>query len=269
MSATLPTIVMEPIGTLRSPLNERAEAPRQPRAALGIEGTIELLPNRGFEDALRDLEGWQYVWVLAWFDRNTTWHPTVQPPRSRRKRGVFSTRSPHRPNPIALSVFELVQVEGLLVRVRNVDLLDGTPILDIKPYVPWTDSISEARVGWLASEGDAARGVPDPGPAYSVSFTDVASAALARIASLEADIMPAIIGTLSLGPQPHAYRRIKRRGDRYVLGVGDYRVGFVAEAQSIIVDSVRSAMKDRDLELLPADHVHRQVEAISLEGPRP
>ena len=121
------TLTLEPIGVLHSPHVERAQAPRQPRAALGIEGTIELDPGRGFEDALADLEGWQYVWVIAWFDRNTTWKPKVTPPRSTVKRGVFSTRAPHRPNPIALSVFELIGVEGLTVKVRNVDLLDHGP----------------------------------------------------------------------------------------------------------------------------------------------
>jgi tRNA-Thr(GGU) m(6)t(6)A37 methyltransferase TsaA len=256
-------ITMRPIGTLRSPLNERAEAPRQPRAALGIEGSIELFPGHGYEDALLDLEGWQYVWVLAWFDRNTTWHPKVQPPRSRKKRGVFSTRSPHRPNPIALSVFELVGVEGLTVRVRNVDLLDGTPVLDIKPYVPWTDAITEARVGWLASEGDASRGVPDPGPSYSVEFTDESRELLALIATAEAetDMVPTIVSTLELGPQPHAYRRIKRIGERYVLGVGDWRIGFRAEAQRITVDAVRSMLKKRELEIRPAGDIHRVIEA--------
>lgn len=259
--APLAPIVMQPIGVLRSPHKARMDAPRQPRAALGVEATIELLPGKGFEDALSDLEGWQYVWVLAHFDRNDSWHPKVQPPRSRKKRGVFSTRSPHRPNAIALSVFELVSVSGLEVRVRNVDLLDGTPILDIKPYVPWTDAITEARVGWLATEGDASRGVPDPGPAYEVTFTDEAKELLELVANVEVDVVDTIVNTLALGPQPHAYRRIKKRGDGYVLGVGDFRVLFRADAQRITVDGVRSALKTRDLVHRPVVDVHRRLEA--------
>src|SRR5689334_165716 len=115
------TLEMRPIGLVRSPFVERVEAPRQPRAAEGVEGTIELFSGQGYEDALSDLEGWQFIWVVAWFDRNPTYRPKVMPPRSTRKRGVFATRSPHRPNPISLSVVELVRVDGLTLHVRDLD----------------------------------------------------------------------------------------------------------------------------------------------------
>jgi len=248
---------LEPIGVLRSPFRDRADAPRQPRAALGVEGTIVLEPGRGFEDALSDLEGWQYVWVIGWFDRNTTWRPKVTPPRSTEKRGVFSTRAPHRPNPIALSVFELVSVSGLELRVRNVDLLDGTPILDIKPYVPWTDAIVDAKTGWLGVEGST---VVDTGRSFEVRIEPRAMQTLELLASSGIHLEPALRTSLELGPSPHAYRRIKRVGDRYVLAIKDWRARFRVEEKLVIVEAIRSGYRATELGR-PDLELHRIVEA--------
>src|SRR5262244_267842 len=121
------SLTLVPIGVARTPFTERVAAPRQPYAAPSVPGTIELLPDRHFEDALSDLEGWDYLWVIFWFHLNRGWRPKVLPPRSEKKRrGVFATRSPHRPNPIGLSVVKLERIEGLRLHVRNVDMVDGT-----------------------------------------------------------------------------------------------------------------------------------------------
>lgn len=260
---TLPReLLVRPIGVVRSPFVERSEAPRQPRAALGVEGRIELEPGRGFEDALSDLEGWQYIWVLGWFDRNTGWRPKVQPPRSRTKRGVFSTRSPHRPNPIALSVLELVCIEGLTIHVRNLDLLDGTPVLDVKPYVPWTDAISEARVGWLGAEGDACgASAVDPGPSYEVVFAESALADLDVLGEAGITLRASLVQSLGLGPSPHAYRRIKRVGDRGVIAVKEWRAHFCVDGRVVTVESIRSGYRPAELAARPSDDVHRRLEA--------
>ena len=126
-------------------LATKVEAARQPRASGGAAGSIELLPGRNFEHALCDLAEWQYIWVLFWFDRNEGWRPKVLPPRSRSgRKGVFATRSPHRPNPLGLSAVRLERVDGLTLHVSDVDMLDGTPVLDIKPYVAYTDAIADA-----------------------------------------------------------------------------------------------------------------------------
>ena len=131
------TLTLAPIGVVRTAHAERAEAPRQPAAAAGSAGTIELRPGRHFEDALADLAGFDRIWVIFWFDRNPGWRPKVLPPRSTTgRKGVFATRSPHRPNPLGLSVLRLERIEGLTLHVRDLDLLDGTPVLDIKPYIP-------------------------------------------------------------------------------------------------------------------------------------
>ena len=113
-----------------------------------VRGTIELLPDTRFRHALRDLGQWSHIWVLFWFDRNDDWKPLVLPPRSTQKRGVFATRSPHRPNPIGMSALKLERIEGRVLHVVGLDILDGTPVLDIKPYVPYADSIPDARSGW-------------------------------------------------------------------------------------------------------------------------
>ena len=112
-------------------------------------GRIELFPGRGYEDALDGLAAWEYAWVLFVFHKNVEeergWKPKVLPPRSDQKRGVFSTRSPHRPNPIGLSAVQIERVDGLVVHVRRLDILDGSPVLDLKPYVAYADALPEAR----------------------------------------------------------------------------------------------------------------------------
>src|SRR5581483_8669087 len=137
-------ILFHPIGYIHTPYQERYSAPRQPGLLRDSEvsirqtrSTIVLNEGENFEQALEDLEGFEKIWLIYVFNRNEYWKPKVYPPRGeRRKRGLFATRSPHRPNPIGLSLVDLINIDGRNVTVGNVDLLDGTPILDIKPYIP-------------------------------------------------------------------------------------------------------------------------------------
>lgn len=235
------TLLIEPIGFARTPFTEKADAPRQPAAARGVEGTIELLPGRGFEDALSDIEQWTHLWILFWFHLNPGWRPKVMPPRSDRKRGVFATRSPHRPNPIGISVVELVRVDGLTLHVRDVDLIDGTPVIDIKPYVAYADAI-DSSAGWL--EPDAAK---DPGPVYTVTFEPLALTQLAFLNDRGIVLQPRLEQALSLGPTPHAYRRIKREGDRHFIAIKDWRARFTTIGHTITVQSIHSGVRPREL----------------------
>jgi tRNA-Thr(GGU) m(6)t(6)A37 methyltransferase TsaA len=153
---------VRPIGYVRSPYKERFGTPRQPTvteqtlADAAVDATIELLPGHNFEQALKDLDGFERIWVIAWMHLNESWKPTVIPPRGPKvRRGLFATRSPHRPNPIAISALKLTRVEGLTLHVNGIDLLDGTPVLDIKPYVPYADAFPDAREGWLETIGEA------------------------------------------------------------------------------------------------------------------
>lgn len=243
-------LVCHPIGVVHSPLVERGEAPRQPALAAEIHGTIELFPGQNFEHALEDLESWKFVWVLFWFHHNAQWRPKVLPPRSDRRRGVFATRSPHRPNPIGLSLLRLLGVRGLVLDVAGVDMLDGTPVLDLKPYVAYTDTASEEHGGWL---GERDREQP-----WAVEFSPAAEQALAYLAqhwSLE--LRERLVQALSLGPEPHPYRRIKRLADGYRLALKDWRAHFVVEDRTLRVTAIQSGYRPREL----ADGTRTELDA--------
>jgi tRNA-Thr(GGU) m(6)t(6)A37 methyltransferase TsaA len=241
-------LVLEPIGYVQTELATKVEAARQPRAGLAAAGRIELLPGRHFEHALSNLAEWQFIWVLFWFDRNEGWRPKVLPPRSRSgRKGVFATRSPHRPNPLGLSAVRLERVDGLTLHVGDVDMLDGTPVLDIKPYVAYTDAIADAGAGWLTSE-DAPR---DPIPEFEVHWDDAAAAQAAWIeARTGLPLRARATATLALGPEPHPYRRIRREQNGYTLCVKDWRLRFQVEGRRLEVTGVESGVRKSELNRL-------------------
>lgn len=142
-----PAFTVRPIGVVRSPFKVHAGTPRQPGVEPVADGEIELRP--GLQNLLKDLATFSHVWVLFWCNYSRGWNEQVVPPRDVKKRGVLATRAPHRPNPIGLSVVRLLGVKGRTLRVRGLDMLDGTPVLDLKPYVPYADSIPGATNGWL------------------------------------------------------------------------------------------------------------------------
>ncbi len=242
---------MTPIGIIRTPFRERAEAPRQPRASGDTAGMVELFEGHGFEDALTDVARWRYLWLLFVFHHNVGlgFRPRVLPPRSEVKRGLFATRSPHRPNPIGMSAVRLERVDGLKLHVREIDILDGTPLLDIKPYVAWADAIPDAGGGWL-EEGtlDHAERPADPRGAWQVSFTDRSREQLAFLTARGIELSGRLEEALALGPQPHAYRRIRREDDgRSRLALGEWRAWFVVEAQAIQVVEISTGYRPREL----------------------
>lgn len=154
MVATPPAqaLTLRPIGVVRCDYTRRFGTPQQASAVDSHrEATIELDAALIPPEALADLAGMSHIWVISWLNRSSgTWSPTVRPPRgTREQRGVLATRSPDRPNPIGLSAIALMSVDGCTLHVRGVDLLDGTPVLDIKPYVPYADAFPEARAGWI------------------------------------------------------------------------------------------------------------------------
>lgn len=138
---------MEPIGTIRSPYTDKAQIPKGPGAEHHAEGVLEILPH--LEAGLTDIEGFSHLYVIWIFDRSSGYELFATPPIDTRPHGVFATRAPRRPNPIGLTVVELLRREGSKLYVRGVDMLDGTPILDIKPYLSSIPS-DELRRGWIA-----------------------------------------------------------------------------------------------------------------------
>jgi tRNA-Thr(GGU) m(6)t(6)A37 methyltransferase TsaA len=145
-------LTCHPIGIIRSPFKEREGMPIQPKGAEDVEGTVELDP--GFAEGLKDLSGFSHIILLYHFHRSEGFSLTVTPFMDTEKRGLFSTRAPRRPNPIGLSMVRLVSVHGTVLRIKGVDVLDGTPLLDIKPYAPAFDQPSgDIRSGWLENKG--------------------------------------------------------------------------------------------------------------------
>ena len=135
------------IGRIRTPYTETKKIPKGPGAKHDAEGVLAILPE--FEAGLQDIEGFSHLFVIWEFDRSEGFELVGTPPIDDRPHGVFATRSPRRPNPIALTVVELLRREGANLHVKGVDMLDGTPLLDIKPYL---SSIPDEKLrrGWLA-----------------------------------------------------------------------------------------------------------------------
>jgi tRNA-Thr(GGU) m(6)t(6)A37 methyltransferase TsaA len=139
-------VSMRPIGIIHSPHRQAEKTPIQPTFATGIEGTVEIDP--AFEEGLTDLEGFSHLWLIYLFHLAGEPRLTVKPFLEDVPRGVFATRAPRRPNPIGLSLVRLVRRVGRTLYVEDVDILDGTPLLDIKPYVGRFDVREGARCGW-------------------------------------------------------------------------------------------------------------------------
>ncbi len=144
------TLSLSPIGIIHTPFREPAGTPIQPVYADGAEGTVEVFAP--FIDGLADLEGFDRIWLIYWCDRAAVPKMRVVPYRDTRERGLFATRAPARPNPIGISCVRLLCVEKNILHVADLDILDGTPLLDIKPYVSAFDSFPGIRGGWLSEQ---------------------------------------------------------------------------------------------------------------------
>ena len=171
-------ITFNPIGVLKSDQVEPYQASRQPDG-LSQEAVITLNSGQNFEQALTDLSGCTHLWIIYAFHKNENWKPLVQTPRSNRKIGVFATRAPYRPNPIGMSLVKLEKVEGLNIYIGPNDILDGTPILDIKPFHPESDIAEDAHIEWLESS------IP---PKMSITFSPLASEQLEYLENQNSDL---------------------------------------------------------------------------------
>jgi tRNA (adenine37-N6)-methyltransferase len=219
-------MIFEPIGRIRSPYTDKFGIPRQPGLVTAAEARLELRPEFAREEAFKALDGFSHVWILFVFHQDCLeagWNPTVRPPRlgGRESVGVFASRAPYRPNPIGLSAVEhlgLIRDErGLALRLRGVDMLDGTPVLDIKPYVPYADAIPEARGGFAVA--------PPPDP-REVRFSPAADTDLEDCDPDGARPAP-LVTQLEQDPRPGYMDRYQPRirsaahGVRHPLASGD------------------------------------------------
>lgn len=202
-------MLIEPIGYLRSCYPDRFGTPRQSGLVTQAQGMLEIFPHLQPEFALEGLSGFSHLWLIFGFHRNTNalYRPKVHPPRlGGESIGVFATRSPHRPNPLGLSLVKLERVEAPRIFLSGVDLIDGTPIYDIKPYLPALESRSEARAGWVEEA---------PEKEIQFEWPDECLEALS-VWEKEAgrrDLRPLIEETLRLDPRPLVYRGYEGRAD--------------------------------------------------------
>jgi tRNA-Thr(GGU) m(6)t(6)A37 methyltransferase TsaA len=219
---------VRPIGVVRSPWPERFGIPRQGGLA-PARCTIELDPDVVDAACTRGLDGCTHAWVLYWFHAlEPSERATVRPPRlgGHARIGVLATRSPHRPVPIGMTAVRLVAVDGLRLEVEGGDFLDGTPVLDVKPYLPEVDRIDDARVAWTEV----------PFPRLAVEIEPAAAAAIAAHPRA-AELLALVRASLGDDPRP-AYRRGGDDPNTYGMALFDVDVRFRVEAGRAIVESV-------------------------------
>lgn len=141
------SITITPIGIIQTPFNDLKGMPIQPSGAADVQGTIII--NREYEQGLSDLEGFSHIILLYHFHQSQGYNLMVTPFMDDQKRGLFSTRAPKRPNPIGLSIVQLIKREKNKISIKGIDVLNGTPLIDIKPYVPGFDATEVTKLGWL------------------------------------------------------------------------------------------------------------------------
>ena len=223
------TFSMNVIARIHSDFSSKFGVPRQSGLVDALESTIVFEPEYRNADTLRGLEGFSHVWLVWVFDQaiRETWSPTVRPPRlgGNARMGVFATRSPFRPNPIALSCVRLAGIEqtadhGAVLRIRGADLMDGTPILDIKPYIPYADCHPEA-VGGFASA-----------PAGETLEVVIPDGLLGKIPENRRE---ALRGVLAQDPRPHYHDDPERI---YGFGFGGMEVKFSVNGKLLTVQDI-------------------------------
>jgi len=210
------------IGVIRSPYKEKFAVPRQPGLVKSCSGELHLLPPYNQADAVRGLEGFSHLWVLFVFHQTMEggWRPTVRPPRlgGNARMGVFATRSTFRPNPVGMSLVELkgirCQKEQVVLELGSLDLVEGTPVIDIKPYLPFAESLPDARASYAqqAPQADVA-----------VYFTDDIARQLPSLEQRYPHLGIFIRDVLAQDPRP-AYRKEEESGKTYAVWLLDFNV---------------------------------------------
>lgn len=229
----------EPIGVIRSDFKEKFGTPRQPGLVRSARAWVRLRPE--LRDAVRGLESFSHIWVVFLFDQalKEGWKPLVRPPRlgGSRKIGVLASRSPHRPNAVGLSAVRLLEIPesapgaNVELVVEGGDFVDGTPVLDVKPYVPYADCIPEASSGWAGSQPSAAD--------YEVRFTPESRAQLARLAGEGYSRLEALIREVLLqDPRPAFQAGESGEAGEYSVRLMDFDVHWRMESGACTVTGI-------------------------------
>jgi len=230
---------IEPIGVFHSNKKNPYEAARQPSAdASDSSGIITLDKGKNLNQALIGLEGFSHIWVIFQFHHNENWKPMVLPPRgTEHKVGVFATRAPYRPNPIGISAVRLEKIDGLDLYIGNHDLLDQTPIFDIKPYLAYSDSIPDATSGWLKLTS------------YQINFQ---SKALEKIQFLNELGVTELAGflkqQLSFEPTDERRKRVRALNNgKFEIAYRTWRASFIMTDDKIVIEDIYSGYTPQDL----------------------
>jgi len=220
MTENLNVISLNPIGIANTPYKEKFAIPRQPGLVSSAKGTVKLLGSVNNIDSVRELEQFSHIWLLFIFHgtEDQGWKPLVRPPRlgGNKKMGVLATRSTFRPNPIGMSVVKLDKLEidnqDVILHISGMDLLDQTPIVDIKPYIPYSDSLPNANAGFAQT---------GPEISLTVAFSEQAQLALATLNTEFPELSLLIKQVLAQDPRP-AYK--KNKNDDKIYGMNLYNL---------------------------------------------
>lgn len=236
-------IVLHPIGYVRSDLAYRYETPRQGVLAGEEISLIELLPHQNFEQAVFQLDGFERIWIIYQFHLNSNWKPLVNPPRHTRKKvGVFASRAPYRPNQIGMSCVKLVKVDGLKIYISQSDILDGSPVLDIKPYLPYSDSFPDVETGWVKKNSDEK---------FEVEFSNLAEKQMNWLKET-ANINLANFARLQLEfyPTDDTRKRITNNSDSFTLAYRTWRIYYSVqeETKKVYIQYIHSGYSELELD---------------------
>ncbi len=229
-----------PIGFIRNNRQELYQVPYQIGLLDNMSSIIELEKGHNYEEALADLENFERLWVIFHFHKATTWKPKITPPRGNEKKGLFATRSPHRPNPIGISAVKLIKIDGLKIFIEDHDFIDGTPVLDIKPYLPYVDSFPQANCGWLDKVENSTHYSLICGENFQIKHHWLLENGLNLIQLIDV--------TLSLQPFPKKENRISENSDgTFTIAVKTWRIKFIVENSTVTLLDIFSGYDDAHL----------------------
>ena len=238
-----------PVGVFESVQVEPYDAGRQPDE-LGETGRVKLFSGHNYEQALQDLDGCTHIWLIFGFHKNENWKPMVLTPRAEKKIGVFATRAPYRPNPIGMSLVRLLSVDGLNLKVGENDLLDGSPIYDIKPYHPESDSVDNASIEWLELAGLNKN---------TISFSPLAETQLEFLESDVPRLRNFITRQLEFDPINKGKKRVENKDFFWTLSYRTWRIDFSYSENSIGILNIHSGYSVADLELEEDKYADKEI----------
>lgn len=236
--AEINSLTINPVALFHCDYKDPLEVPRQATLLDQVTGKIELLPHIS-ESVFQDLLGIERIWVIYQFHKNQNWKPLVDPPRGGGvKRGVFATRSPYRPNSLGLSCLKVKKIEGRSVWVEGFDLLDQTPIFDIKPYLSYADCFPDSAAGW----------VDDLPMDYQVLWSEKAQEKIQWLEQqLQTSVSKIVENQLQIDPTNGQKKRVKSCEGKYVFSYKTWRLMFFLIGKNVRIEDVSSGYTGDEL----------------------